>query len=455
MTAETPPDLLTTYADWLAFRQWYLRIPGVQAAVARDGEVLLRTALGVADISTDEPLRDDHLFRVASHSKSFTAVAVLQMVEQGQLRLDDPVAVHVPALKGTAVGATQLRELLAHSAGVVRDSEDGDFWQLMRPYPDQDELLRIAAAADAAVIPRNERFKYSNISYGLLGLVIEAVTGSGYAEHLRTSVIEPLGLTGTAAELADDDHAASATGHTALATSTTRATIPHVTTAALASATGFRSTATDLVTFFGALLPGDERLLGGEASRQLRHAQWEVRAGSRYGLGLFLTTVGEHELYGHSGGYPGFITITMACPDRRLVVSVLTNAIDGAAEPLGTALYRLHDLMESADHAPAAAPSRFTGRFASLWGVQDVVSLDGRLFVLSPAGADPAEEPLRCEVVDDDTLRVVDGPGGASVGELMRYERAADGSVVSLRGGSGMTLRPVVATPDGPPPVTS
>jgi CubicO group peptidase (beta-lactamase class C family) len=466
-------DTLDYYRDWLGYRRWFLRVPGVQACVTVEGQQRLSTALGYADEPAGTPLTERHLFRIASHSKTFTAVLVLRLVEQGRLRLDDPVGAHLPALAGSAVANTTLRELLSHGGGVIRDSEDGDFWQLSRPYPDRDELLRIAAEPSAAVLPRNERFKYSNIAYGLLGQVIEQVTGSTFEQVARSEILEPLRLADTGPDLPPERQGEFAAGHSALSYATERTVIGHVHTAALGSATGFFSTATELASFYSALLPGDDqlpgdrqpsgddqlpgdrqpsgddqlpgdrRLLGEDSLRQLRHRMWDIKdAEYGYGLGVSLNRVGEHELFGHGGGFPGHITRTLACPKRRTVVSVLTNAVDGPAEPLAMALFKLMDLAASADHQPAPTGARFTGRFATLWGVQDVALLDGRLFGLNPTGAGPTDDPVALEVVDDTTLKMISGPGTGSVGELARYEFAPDGAIRSVRGTSGLTMRP-------------
>jgi hypothetical protein len=124
------------------------------------------------------------------------------------------------------------------------------------------------------------------------------------------------------------------------------------------------------------------------------------------------------------------------------VVSVLTNAIDGPAEPLAVALFRLLDLAASATHQPAEDGARFVGRFSFLWGLQDVALLDGRLFALNPTLANPADDAVALEVLDERTLKMVSGPGSGSVGELMHYEFDPDGSVRSMRGGSGTSMQP-------------
>ncbi len=146
------------YADrWLAFQRRHLRVPGVQAAVLHDDEVVLSTAHGVSDVTTGEPLTTDHLFRIASHSKTFTATCVMQLAERGLLRLDDTVGHWIDGLDAAPIAGVTLRELLAHAGGVVRDGWDGDFWQLFHAFPDETELVRIAADA-SSVLPRNERF---------------------------------------------------------------------------------------------------------------------------------------------------------------------------------------------------------------------------------------------------------------------------------------------------------
>ena len=126
------------YGDsWVALRARTQRVPGVQVAVAVAGEVLLSSAHGFARLpetngedDAGEPLTTAHLFRIASHSKTFTATAVMQLVEAGKVRLDDTVEAHVAALAGSPIADRTVAELLAHGGGVVRDSHEADFWQL-------------------------------------------------------------------------------------------------------------------------------------------------------------------------------------------------------------------------------------------------------------------------------------------------------------------------------------
>jgi CubicO group peptidase (beta-lactamase class C family) len=430
--------------EWLRFRVGFDRLPGIQAAVLHDGDIVLSTAHGVADAESGTPLTTEHRFRIASHSKTFTATAVVGLAEQGALRLDDTVGQWLTDLASSGLGGVTLRELLAHGGGVIRDGRDGDHWQLMRAFPDASGLRRIATD-EAAVLGRNERFKYSNVGYSLLGAVIEAVTGTSYAEHVTLALLEPLGLTATSPDIdpaAASDHA---TGYTALAYADRRLPIDHIATGAMAAATGFSSTATDLVRWAAAHFHGDERILTDEAKRLMQRTEWPVEGGDDYALGFASVEIGGRRVLGHGGGFPGFITQTWLDPVDRLAVAVLTNAIDGPALTLANLAVRLVGLaQDGVDGAGPAVeePSRYTGRFTSLWGRRDIVSLGGRLYGLNPTLADPVPTMDRLALVDADTLRISDGPGYGSPGERVEYERDATGAVVAIRGGSGSTLRP-------------
>ena len=95
-TAEVAADIAPYLESWLDHQRRRARVPGVQAAVRVGDRLVLDTALGVADVGTGEPLTTGHLFRIASHSKTFTATAVLRLVEEGRMRLDDPIGRWVP-----------------------------------------------------------------------------------------------------------------------------------------------------------------------------------------------------------------------------------------------------------------------------------------------------------------------------------------------------------------------
>src|SRR5262245_10596356 len=114
--------------DWIDFQMRLTEQPGVSIAVSYQGKPVLECALGHADAVAGAALTPRHRFRVASHSKSFTAAGILKLREQGRLQLDDPAGRHVKRLHPAVAGVT-IAQLLSHSAGIIRDGIDSGQWQ--------------------------------------------------------------------------------------------------------------------------------------------------------------------------------------------------------------------------------------------------------------------------------------------------------------------------------------
>lgn len=451
----TPLESAAAYLPALVEAQArHLRVPGVQVAVRDETGLLASFAVGVADVSTGEPLRTDHLFRIASHSKTFASTAVMQLVAAGRMRLDDPIVAFVPSLAGSPLAAATVRELLGHQAGIQRDGSDADFWQLERAFPDAEALVAEIHAA-GHVAGRNEHFKYSNVGYSLVGLAIEAASGSSFADYVEEHVVRRLGLRNTGGEFAPARADQYAAGHTGLLLGEAeRLPIEHMDTGVMGAATGVYSTAEDLTVYGSAHWLGDDRLVDDDAKRLMQRTETTVqtygREAGRYGLGMQLSKIRDRELVGHSGGYPGHITRTYIDPVGKLVVSVLTNAVDGPAEQIAQAVFAVLDAAAAPlpgaakEHLAADGPAAetFTGRYASLWGLLDVVELDGRLVALDPAAADVWARMDELAVIDADTLRSHLQSSYSAAGEPLRFTRDADGAVTAVNS-EGVTHWPL------------
>lgn len=450
------PDLVRDAAawagPWLGRRQRTLRIPGLQFAIAHRGEIIASGAHGMANLAEGEPLTEEHAFHIASHSKTFTATAILQLAETDppELRLDDRLGLYLPASRAGLAGLADrtILDLLHHGSGINRDGIDGDYWRLQRPFPSTTELLDLLERSDTPY-PANDRFHYSNLAYSLLGWVIEQVVGCSYAEHVQRAIIDPLGLRATAPDYSTPGgEARFATGYSGAEDGRERIPIDHAAANAMAAATGFTSTARDLCRYFSAHCLGDNRLISDAAKRRMQHAWWSPRGHEHYGLGLQLLDIGERRLVGHSGGYPGHITRTWCDPRDQLVVAVLCNASDAAATPLCNGIFRLVDHLtrpdgHPADHAGGAELERFTGYYTNLLDAYDIAAFGRRLLAIPINEDDPTEVLGELVIEDADTARLARGHDGyVSEGELFRFSRDEAGRVTSVRGFSGMTAYP-------------
>src|SRR5437868_9533023 len=177
--------------EWLEFQMRLSEQPGCALAIAHKGKVVLERAFGRADLERDIALTPRHRFRIASHSKSFTAAGIMKLREQRKLRLDDPVGQYVKGLH-PQVAQTTIAQLLSHSAGLTRDGVDAGQFGDRRPYLNAKELMAELQLAPA--IAPNTRFKYSNHGFGLLGLVIEAITREPYAGWIKREIVTAAGL---------------------------------------------------------------------------------------------------------------------------------------------------------------------------------------------------------------------------------------------------------------------
>ena len=420
--------------DWLGYQMRITEQPGCAVAVAFKGDVVMEAAFGHADLHAGEALTPRHRHRVASHSKSFTATAILKLREQGRLKLDDRAGQHVTGLNPQIASAT-LAQLLSHTAGVERDGPSCEYWQDRKPFLNEAEL-REELARPAAIEPAL-RLKYSNHGFGLLGLVIEAVTGEPYAVWVKREVVDAAGLTETTPDAPLPPGAPLAQGHSGKALLGRRLVFPgDKCTHALAPATGFVSTAADLVRFFGQLAPSAEQsVLSVEGRREMSRPQWKdpwSPADIGYGLGTMSGRFDGWDWFGHGGGFQGYLTRTATIPAAHLTLSCLTNAADGPSTPwqdgIMAILKRFHDT-----GAPAADLADWTGRWWSVWGASDLVPVGDKVLIAAPGLANPVLKASEVAVTGPGEGRITEAGGFGNFGEPVRLIRGDDGQVAAVQ----------------------
>lgn len=458
-------SVLPYIREWVAYRAWSLRVPGVQVAIGYRGEELFSEAWGYADVEAGRRLTTSDLFRIASHSKTFTATALLQLAEQGRLRLDDTAGRWIPALvdAGSPLAEVTVRDLMEMGAGVIRDGHDGDHWNVTKPFPDEDALLALVLD-DGQKTPAGSSFNYTNLGYSLLGLVVAAASGMPYREFVRRSIVEPLGLRGTGPDWDPERADEFVVGYTGFHHARTRQRIEHIDTRAMSAATGFHGTASDLVRYFSAHVLGQGTLLSDRSKRLAQRKAWSALdddpAARGYGAGFIADRVRGREVRGHTGGFPGHITASLFDPESSLVVSVLTSAAGGPASSLASGILHLLDAAVEATGPSATAPgdavpdgfdtATVVGRYANPWDVTDIAVMGDRLVSVDPGAADPMESPTWLSVVDADRLRMVHGNRFGSIGEDVVFTRAASGAVLSVRGDGGQTSIPWTLPEESP-----
>lgn len=441
--------------SWLTFRYEREEVPGFVVAIAHKGQIIMNEAYGYADLEKKAKLTTNHIFRIASHSKTFTATALMQLQEQGKIRIDDYVADYLPWLKEHKDKKWQkitIRQLMSHGAGVIRDGLNADYWQLERPFPSQEELKKEILEADV-VIDNNTKLKYSNYGYSLLGMLIEAVSGKSYNDYVSENIVNALDLKNTGPEYTAEIDNSLVTGYTRLESNRTRLPIAQIDTRSMSAATGFYSTAQDLCSYFTAQFVGSKKLLDDESKKEMQRVQWHAKTPGQenhedYGLGLELEYLKDRKTISHGGGFPGHITKSIADPKDELVVVVLTNCLGGPASVIAKSIYSIFDYFQ--ENMPKEKPkhdlSKFEGRFVSLWSMTDIIATGDKVVAAYPDTWQPlshTESLETLEYVDDTTLKVTNTDSFYSEGELVRFN-FKDGKVESVNyNGATMWLEPI------------
>ena len=170
--------------------------PGAAVIVSRDGETLIRRAYGMANLELGVRMRPEMVFRVGSVTKQFTAVAILMLVQEGKLALEDEIMAFLPGYPVQGRRIT-IEHLLTHTSGIKSYTALPTFPSFKRKSHKPAELIDLFKDEPFDFAP-GEKFLYNNSGYVLLGAIIEAVTGLGYADFLRQRIFEPLGMSRTA-----------------------------------------------------------------------------------------------------------------------------------------------------------------------------------------------------------------------------------------------------------------
>ena len=301
--------------------------PGVIALV-RDGDRTVRAAGGSADLETRRPLRPGDRYRVGSNTKTFVAVAALQLAGEGRLALTDTVERWLPGLVPGG-GAITVRQLLNHTSGLADYVPDEDDTFIRRVLADRHrvwtphELVAIGTAQPPLFAP-GAAWAYSNTGYVLLGLIVEAASGHPLATELRRRIFAPLHLRGTSFATGPRIVGRHGHGYSRFA-ARHRYDITEVDQSWAGAAGAIVSRARDLARFQCALLGG--RLLRPDLLAEMRTTVPVGGQGSGYGLGLIRSRRPCGTFWGHGGETLGYLTYaeTRTRPLRQAMIAVTAD----------------------------------------------------------------------------------------------------------------------------------
>ncbi|MGW0508908.1 serine hydrolase domain-containing protein [Streptomyces olivaceoviridis] len=412
------------------------RAPSLVAAVVRDGQAVWHGARTSVDgHGPDETVQ----YRIGSITKTFTAVLVMRLRDEGVLALGDPLEKHLP---GTGAGESTIAGLLAHTAGLAAESP-APWWERtpgsLRP------ALSDVLGEQPLLHPVGRRHHYSNPGYTVLGALVEELRGAPWEEVLRAEILEPLGLHRTSTQ-PEHPHAGGWAVHP-----WADAMLPEPTEdlGRMAPAGQLWSTTGDLARFAAFLARGDERVLSAESVREMRTPAAPAEAadvvdGDTYGLGMQIQCRDGRLLVGHSGSLPGFLANLTISVEDDVAAVVLANCTSGPLlGAVGADLVRIVAEAEPRIPEPWRPLREVDPAVLGLvgqwyWGTHAFglrATADG-LLALAPLAGGGRKARFRAN--GDGTWT---GLEGYYAGELLRPERRPDGTVSHLDLGSFVFTR--------------
>ena len=345
-------------------------VAAMSIAVVRGRDTIVMKGYGMADIENEVPATAQTVYRIGSVTKQFTSVAVMQLVQQGKLSLDDDITKYVPnaPVHGRKI---LVRHLMNHTSGIPSYTDVGPiFGRVMRQDLSHDSLLAVVRD-DSLQFEPGSHFYYNNTGYFLLGMIMEKVTGKKYGDYLREVLFAPNGLTSTVYCSESPLIKRRARGYNDSPTGLVNT--DYISMDLPYAAGSLCSTVGDLVAWTRLLHSGK---LVNSPSFTTMTTPVKLTSGRpmSYGFGLSVDTVGSHRRIHHGGGINGFVSELAHYPDDSLTIVVLSNTAPAPSNQVADNLARIAFGMPIPAPAPpvdlpiaADERTRLAGNYRITW----------------------------------------------------------------------------------------
>jgi CubicO group peptidase (beta-lactamase class C family)/D-alanyl-D-alanine dipeptidase len=425
------------------------QIPGLSIALIDDQQVVWAQGFGVADAAGKKAATAETVYRIGSVSKLFTDIAIMQMVERGELNLDAPITDYLPGFRprNPFVTPITLRELMSHRSGLLREPPVGNYFETAEP--SLAATVRSLNETELVFAPQTHT-KYSNAAIAVVGYLLQERNHQPFAAYLKHSVLDPIGMKHSSFEL--DPAIVQNLAKAKMWTYDGKTFEAPTFQLGMMPAGSMYSTVTDLGRFVSVLLARGKTdggvLVKPATLNEMWSPQFPNSGGRVFGLGFVVGTLDGHRVVGHGGAIYGFATSLDLLPDDKLgvVVTATEDSANAVTDRIATETLRLVLAQRAGKPINLPLPTspvsrevgrRIAGRYGEGGAAVDLTYLGGKLNLLPVDGG--AQQELR-QLGDD---FVVDG----ILGYGTKVTAVADGIQV----GSNTLRRVQISKPAGVP----
>lgn len=375
---------------WISWRIEVHKTPSISFGLVCKDELILAKSYGYSDVENKVKATPETAYRIASVTKTFTALGVMQLIDQRKLSLTEPITKYLPWVKfknSKDYDPITIEHLLTHTAGVPTNSLATDFNAMTQP---KISTVKEELAEQSIVFNPGSNYKYSNLGYALLGELISVLSGISYNSYIEKNILTPLGMISSLAHPTKGDDIA--TGYYEPRLDGSRRVADYQDLAYSTPAGGVSSNVYDMAHYISFQINPSlySSVLSDSSVKEMQSLQWEVEeniAGSGYSW--FVDKLNNGHQISHSGGLPAQTSQLQIDLSNGIGVIVMANAQDGEPTLYAREILNITKLSLNKEKNKSNSLKKYEGHFKfEEWEARTVI-LGNKLYMIYPVLVDP------------------------------------------------------------------
>ena len=423
---------------WLNAQKDYENLTGLTAMVGDEDGIIWSEAFGMAN--EEDLMSVENTFSICSISKLFTSIAIMKLIEEKKIALNDPINKLLPwfDLKQQFENSPPLtiKSILTHSSGLPRESNH-PYWSWPDfPFPSKEDVVKELKNQEM-LYPSSKYYQYSNLGLSLLGYVVEEVSGESFEDYINKNILEPLNMKDTKTYMSEEDYGELLSiGYSSIKRDRNRDKVNFFNADGIAAAAGFTSNVEDIAKFAAwqmkLLNSLEKNIISSETLKEMHKVSWDDELSSETrGLGFGVYDFGGERWVGHGGSCPGYRSQLYLNPEMGISYSVMINS--SGTNP-GKYIQGIHQILKKVTLKKEKLSNKFKEiegiYIAQPWGSETYIQSWGNHLALLRMPSNSPELTLYKKVEIDVFKRILKN---GELGEKLEILRDQEEGVIGFK----------------------